>query len=256
MNLSFYTGAVGAMSQQEKMDIISNNIANINTDGYRSKSSTFSGLIYSNMNAAKGQDTRLKTGVGVKIEKTDISMDMGTFIQTDDPLSFAITGEGFFGIKMPNGEIAYTRDGGFILSRQSDGSFFLATKDGYPVLGKDNAPIVVEDHVKDGESSDNAAIKEATLKDAALEERVAVFQFDNYNDMESVGSNRMIPKAKNGSPRLANEVRVEKGMVESSNVEFAHEMSKMIETQRAFQFALRMVTTSDEVEGIINSLRG
>lgn len=252
MNLSFYTSAIGAMGQQEKLDIISNNIANINTDGYKSKSGTFSGLIYSNMNAPKGSASKLKTGVGVKIEKTEIDMRSGAYNQTDDPLSFAITGEGLFGIQMPNGNIAYTREGGFILSKQSDGRFLLATKDGYPVLGKDRRPIDAQEDFLKG-TSDKADQKQEPMR---LEDRIAVFQFENYNDMESIGGNRVLPKAKNGLPTIANDVRVEKGIVETSNVEFAQEMSRMIETQRAYQFALRMVTTSDEVEGIINSLRG
>ncbi|MDO5095067.1 MAG: flagellar hook-basal body protein [Peptostreptococcaceae bacterium] len=251
MNLSFYTGAVGAMSQQDKLDIIANNIANINTDGYKSKSSTFSNLIYSNMNAAKNANTKLKTGVGVKIEKTDMDMSGGALRTTDSPWDFAIVGDGLFALKAPNGnEISYTRDGSFILSKQSDDKFMLATKDGYLVLGKDNQPIEIKQDIQDPEKVEG---KEELEQE--LEQKIAIYQFDNYNDMQSLGGNRVMPVAKNGTPKLV-EVGLQRGATETSNVDFAKEVSKMIETQRAYQFALRMVTTSDEVEGIINSLRG
>ncbi len=256
MNLSFYTGAVGAISQQEKLDIIANNIANINTDGYKSKSTTFSNLIYTNMNAPQGSDTKLKTGVGVKIEKTDINMSPGAYNQTDGEYDFTIIGEGLFGLKLPNSnEISYTRDGSFFLSKQDDDKFYLANQDGYLVVGKDKQPIEVAKEVVD-ESKKDSAKKDDKEIELTLAQKIAVFQFDNYSDMRSVGGNRMIPVDKNGTPIIREDVVVEQGIVETSNVDFAKEMSQLIETQRAYQFALRMVTTSDEVEGIINSLRG
>lgn len=258
MNLSFYTGATGALGQQERLDIIANNIANINTDGYKSKSSTFSNLIHSNMNARAGEASDLKAGVGVKIEKTDIDMQNGGFIETDNPLDFAIIGEGFFGIKAPQGnQVLYTREGSFIQSVQPDGRFLLATKDGYLVLGKDNQPIEIKPpKAESEEKSGNLSAGRSQQENLLPEDRIAIFQFEHYNDMESVGNNRVLPKPKNGPPKIANEVRLQKGVMETSNVDFAKEMARMIETQRAYQFALRMVTTSDEVEGIINSLRG
>lgn len=237
MNLSFYTGSVGAMSQQNKLDIIANNIANINTDGYKSKSSTFSGLMYANMNAPKNAQTGLNAGVGVKIEKTDIDMKNGAMNKTDGPLDFNIVGEGLFAIQMPGTQdVSYTRDGSFIMSKQQNGEFHLSTKDGYQVLGKDKLPIIIKE-------------------DESLEDKIGVFTFDNYNGMLSVGANRLKPEAKNGVPKVNESAQIQKGGVETSNVDFSKEVSKMIETQRAYQFALRMVTTSDEVEGIINSLR-
>lgn len=252
MNLSFYTASVGAMSQQERLDIIANNIANINTDGYKSKSSNFSNLIYSNMNAAKNTATKLKTGVGVKIEKTDMDMSSGAFRTTDNPYDFTIVGEGLFAVKAPNAnEISYTRDGSFMLSKQSDDKFMLATKEGYLVLGKDNQPIEVQSEL----AKENSVEGKEELEQE-LEQKIAIYQFDNYNDMRSLGANRLMPVAKNGQPKLNEGVSIQRGATETSNVDFAKEVSKMIETQRAYQFALRMVTTSDEVEGIINSLRG
>ncbi len=262
MNLSFYTGAVGAISQQDRLDIIANNIANINTEGYKSRSSVFAGLIYSNMNAPAGASSNLKTGVGVKVEKTDLDMRPGAYVQTDGQYDFAIVGEGLFALRAPKDNLTYyTRNGSFMLSKQEDGKFYLASKDGYLVLGKDEQPIEVNNEFLTQEppsTTTQSASRQtqAQPQSAALEERIAVYRFRNYNDFESVGGNRLLPRDKNGQPILREDAQLNKGMVESANVDFANEVSKMIETQRAYQFALRMVQTSDEVEATINSLRG
>ena len=257
MNLSFYTGAVGAISQQERMDIIANNIANINTDGYKSKSGTFSNLVYTNLNAPQGGNSKLKSGVGVKVEKTDVDMSSGAYSQTDGQYDFTIIGEGLFGLKPPNGnEISYTRDGSFMLSKQSDGKFYLANKDGYLVIDRNSQPIEVKNEAPEESKDNSRSSRDVKKEDPTLSQKIAVFRFGNYNDMRSIGGNRLMPVAKNGAPQVNNDATLQQGVVETSNVDFAKEMSRMIETQRAYQFALRMVTTSDEVEGIINSLRG
>lgn len=255
MNLSFYNGALGARMQQERLNVIANNVANVNTEGFKSKNAIFSNLVSMNLNASENANTNLRAGSGVKLEKTDTNMKDGSLRQTDNPLDFAITGEGFFAVQNPaDNSISYTRNGTFIQSERADGAFYLATSEGHLVLGKDNQPIKL--FGKEEEEMLADLDEEGNAKPQTLKERIGVFAFDNYNDMTSAGSNRFIPVEKNGAPTLMEGNRIAEGAVESSNVDFAQEMTRIMETQRAYQYALKMVSTSDEVEGIINSLRG
>ena len=263
MNLSFYNGALGARMQQEKLNVIGNNVANVNTEGFKSKNPVFSNLMYMNMNAGENANTRLRAGAGVRLEKTDTNMEAGTLIETGNPLNFTIAGEGLFALRNPaDNSTLYTRNGSFIRSERADGEFYLATNEGHLVLGKDNNPIKVleraeedfgeEDFGDEGDFGD----EEAAPGEPPLKDRIAVFRFDNYNDMTNVGSNKFIPVEKNGYPVLDRQAQLMEGTLESSNVDFAQEMVRMLETQRAYQYAIRMITTSDEIEGTINSLRG
>lgn len=250
MNLSFYNGALGARMQQEKLNVIANNVANVNTEGFKAKNAVFSSLIQMNLNAPENPNTNLKAGAGVKLEKTDTNMANGGLLETDQPLHFAIQGQGLFGVRNPqDNSVSYTRNGSFISSNNQDGNFYLATSDGHLVLGKDNNPIKLF-------GSEEEDLEDDDLADLPLEEQIAVYKFDNYNDMVSLANNRFMPIEKNGTPSIEDQIQLIGGALESSNVDFAQEMARMIETQRAYQYALRMVTTSDEIEGTINSLRG
>lgn len=239
MNTSFYTASVGAGMQQSKLDVIANNMANINTDGYKSKSAVFSNLIYSNINEAQ-KSRSLKSGTGVKIQATDIDFSRGNINQTGNPLDYAIMGDGYFAVQNPQTEeIFYTRDGGFMMSEPSDfdgETFNLSTKEGYRVLDADEQPI------------------ELTSPEESL--NIGVFKFPISNGMQSVQNGRLQIVEKNGEPELVDSDGIlERGSVETSNVDIAREMSKIIEAQKAYQFSIKMIQTSDEVQGIVNSLR-
>lgn len=255
MNLSFYNGAVGAAQQQERLNVIANNIANVNTEGYKAKNAVFTNLIQMNLNEGEQTQTRLRAGAAVKLDKTDTDMRSGALKQTDDLNDFAIIGEGFFALRNPaDYSVSYTRNGSFIASQRADGAFYLSSSEGHLVLGKDQQPIRLFGGAEEEPTWD--AEDEESLTNLPLTERIGVFRFDHYNNMQSVGSGRFLPTEKNGYPVLSEDTPLVQGMLESSNVDFAQEMARMIETQRAYQYALKMVTTSDEVEGIINSLRG
>ncbi len=254
MNLSFYNGGLGARMQQEKLNVIANNVANVNSEGFKAKNATFSNLIYMNQNASENAVTGLKAGAGLRLEKTDTKMDSGALIETSGDLHFAVIGEGLFALQNPvDASISYTRNGSFISSERKDGAFYLSTNDGYLVLDKNKKPISLSASQEDEGLTDE---DDQSLTGKPVSERIGLFKFDNYNDMISAGGSRLIPVEKNGYPVLSSDASIKQGALESSNVDFAQEMARMIETQRAYQFALRMVTTSDEIEGTINSLRG
>lgn len=239
MNASFYTASVGAGMQQSKLDVIANNMANVNTDGYKSKSAVFSNLIYNNINEAQ-QSRSLKSGTGVKIQGTDIDFSRGSINQTGNPLDYAIMGEGYFAVQNPKTEeIFYTRDGGFMMSEPLDfdgETFNLATKEGYQVLDADEQPI--------------------ELTSPGEDLNIGVFKFPISNGMQSVQNGRLQPTEKNGLAESVDaEGILERGSIETSNVDVAREMSKIIEAQKAYQFSIKMIQASDEVQGIVNSLR-
>lgn len=237
MNMSFYTAAVGAGSQQLKMDVVANNLANVNTKGYKSKNLVFSELMYRNLNDAKEVETDLKAGVGAALGQVNTNFAQAGFEETEQKLDFAILGEGFFMVQNPiNQEVSYTRDGKFQLSKRGE-DFYLATTEGKLVLDTKGQPIRVENSTKPENLN------------------VGVYAFPNRNGMLSVGKNEFLPVDKNGAPYLEGNATLRQGFLEVSGVEVAGELAKVIESQRAYSYALKMVQTSDEVIGTINTLR-
>ena len=236
MDTSFYTAVRGAMTQQTHMDILSNNVANLNTNGYRTKNSSFLDLMYYNIRGTEEDMGDLRAGTGAVVERTESDFTGGVLIETGGAYDYAIQGNGFFMVRSPiDNSIVYTRDGSFALSERADG-FYLVDAEGWLVLDAQQNPIRYDG----GELSGDPAI----------------FDFVTTNGMLSTGSNRFIPTEKNGNPFLAGgESYLVKGSLESSNVDLAQEMSKVIISQRAYSYMMKMVQTSDEVEQTINGLR-
>jgi len=233
MDMSFYSAATGAGAHQTRLDITANNLANTNTYGFKAKKSAFSDLLYNNYNGAEGNG--IKVGSGAKVEKADTLFDNGGLVETGEPLDFAISGDGFFGLYDPNTkETVYTRSGSFVKSLKNN-EFHLTSKDGYLVLDSKQKPITLKEN-------------EGTLD-------IGVFDFARKNGMVSEGGMNFSPIDKNGKVQVVKDQVLERGMLETSNVDMAYEFSKVIEAQRAYQYALKMVETSDEIEGFINNLR-
>lgn len=235
MYTSFYTAARGAMEEQKKLDVVSNNFANVNNYGYKSKAAVFSDLMYYNLNNYRGDDTPMKSGVGIVVEKTDTDFEPKGFITTELEYDYAIVDKGFFMLRSPvTGEISYTRNGRFSLSQRGT-DFYLVNDAGNFVLDQNRNPILVVD----GE----------------LTADIGVYGFDVLDGMMSIGDNEFQPVAKNGAPYLIPDAKLQDHALEMSGVDTAEEITRMIETQRAYSLALRMVTTSDEIMGTINTLR-
>ena len=131
----------GAQTQQKRMDVIANNLSNLSTTGFKSRQGAFSELIYQNMNAAEGEDTRLLRGAGARMVKADADFSQGVVTPTGMDLDYAIDGDGFFALYDPlTEEISYTRNGHFSLSEQVDGSFMLVSDTGKWVLNSQGQP--------------------------------------------------------------------------------------------------------------------
>ena len=248
MNQSFYIGAVGAHQQQKAMDVTSNNISNVNTHGYKASKSRFTGLMYQNLKAADADDVRSGTGTGLWSTETDFTA--GAAVQTGRTHDYMIQGNGFFALADLNtGEISLTRNGAFCIA-----SLLRDTEEvdeyGDPIqelvyyLSDGNGRFVL------GENGNMIEITENTTE--ALP--VGVFDHINYNGMEHQDGTRFTAVDKNGDLRRGTG-EVIQFMLEGSNVELADELTKIIEHQRAYSMALKMVTTSDEIESSINNLR-
>jgi flagellar basal-body rod protein FlgG len=243
MNQSFFTAAVGAGQQQQRLNVHANNIANVNTHCFKAGKPTFASLMYSGLQGIDGQN--LPKGSGSQMILADPNFNSGGLQPTEQRLDYAIIGEGFFALYNPaDGEISYTRDGSFTLSGferpNQEGILeyvhMLSDGEGRFVMGQNGEPL------------------EVTNPDMA--QPIAVYTFENTNGMSPLGGGRFSPLDKNGPAQLLANPNLQQGFLESSNTDLAQELGKVIESQRSYSYALKMVQTSDEIESTINGLRG
>lgn len=246
MNQSFYTAAVGAWQQQERLNVHGNNIANVNHYGFKAKRPVFSDLMYAYIEGA--QQDEMPRGTGAYMVSADTDFRQSGFADTGRALDYAIEGDGFFALWDPaTGEYAYTRDGSFTMSQymleNDDGEmetrWYLSDGLGRFVMSTTGQLIEV-----DGEDSSN--MNEMLP--------VGIFDFVNTNGMPSMSENRFTPIEKNGDLRVGSGKLVQ-GKLEQSNTDLANELAKVIESQRSFTYALKMIQTSDEIETTVNDLR-
>jgi len=225
---AYYTATNGAVSNQNYLDVMSNNIANIQTDGYKKSKAEFSDLLYTNI-----QGTETQVGSGSRLNKVDTIFSQGAPYATGNETDFAIQGDGFFAIQFDD-NIYFTRSGSFE-EMNVDGEKYLMYQGGY-VLDENEEPILIENK--------------------GDEINVGVFVLENNSDLKRTGNNLFEIANEDAEYILSEDTKAIKGYLESSGVEIAEEMVKMIEIQRAFQLNSKVIQTSDEIEQTINSLRG
>lgn len=257
MNMSFYTGAVGAYQQQQRMNVQSNNIANVNNYGFKAERATFHHLMYGNVLGI--DEEQLPKGSGTKMAKASVDfLSSNGYVETGRRFDYAIEGDGFFALYDPtDGEISFTRDGAFMMA-----SFQVPNEEAEPeidpVTGEEIEPEpILEWRLSDNEgrcvldSMGNFIVIDVDNKDAELD--IGVYDYLIYDGMTHADSGRFLPIDKNGDLYLGTG-KVRQGYLELSNVDLAQEMVKVIESQRAYSYALRMVQVSDEIEQTINGL--
>ncbi|MEG0614675.1 MAG: flagellar hook-basal body complex protein [Oscillospiraceae bacterium] len=140
MNIGFYTASQGLFESQKAMDITSNNVANIQTNGFKPLRPSFSDLMYTVRNPEK---ENVEVGHGTKIGKTDLMFDKGTLVNTNRTLDFAISGEQLFAVQAPNGDVKYTKDGAFYLSEGAD-TMYIVDAEGNFVLDAELNPVSLQ----------------------------------------------------------------------------------------------------------------
>lgn len=247
MNQSFFIGAVGAHQQQQRLNLIGNNIANVNSYGFKAEKGRFAALLTGDVKNAEEQ--MLPVGTGAALWGSDTDFTQGAAAATGREQDYMIEGSGFFALAdLESGEISLTRNGAFVIAS-------LQRESGE--MGEDGQPVMENVYyLSDGEGrfvlSETGGMIE--IGDRKEKLPIGVYDYINYNGMEHTDDTRFLAVDKNGGIRKGDGTVVQ-GMLETSNVDLAEEMTKVIETQRAYSMALKMVQTSDEIETTINSLR-
>ncbi|MBE6913476.1 MAG: flagellar hook-basal body protein [Ruminococcaceae bacterium] len=247
---AIYTAASGLRSQQIRLDTIGDNVANVNTIGYKSTRVDFKDTLYTIMKNPEGgtEEVNLRRGTGVMINATNIDFSESSQLTTDAPLDFAINGPGFFVVESQNGERFYTRSGCFNRSVEADGDY-LVTQQGYYVLDEAGRRITLP------ESGISVAEGGVLSADHEVFGNMAIVGFANENGLAPAGSTCFTETEASGEPFNLERANVRQGVLENSNVDLAQEMTLMIRTQRAYSLASRALRTADDMDGLVNSLR-
>ncbi|MDE2600379.1 MAG: flagellar basal-body rod protein FlgG [Rhodocyclaceae bacterium] len=252
---SLWIAKTGLDAQQLNLDVIANNLANVSTNGFKRSRAVFEDLLYQTMRQPGAQSTQttqipsgLQLGTGTRPVATERIYTQGTLQQTQNPLDMAINGEGFLQIQMPDGTLAYTRDGAF----QKDNTGQVVTSSGYPLSPAITIPAnaLTVSISRDG-------IVSVTTPGANTPTQVGTIQlatFVNVGGLQSVGENLFVETASSGAPTpntpgLNGAGLINQGYVENSNVNVAEELVTMIQTQRAYEVNSKVVTTSDTMLG-------
>lgn len=239
--VGYHTAASGVMSYQCAMDITANNLANVNTYGFKASRPSFADLIYSKRNTSNEE---VQFGHGVRVDKTDLMFEQSQLRSTGRPLDYTALDEGFFAVETVTGDVRYTKDGAFYLSHMEDGTYQLCDSEGGFILDYDGNRITVP-FVENSEEIDHAS----------LFNMVGIYRFENPYGLDQVGSNYFEANLSSGEAVADETLRKKSGYLEASSTNVANEMSKVIEYQRAFQLNINMVKTHNELEGIVNNLR-
>ncbi len=252
MMRALYTAAAGMAAQQFNIDTISNNIANVNTAGFRGNQARFQDLIYQQLRApgtpvgSSVVPVAQEVGLGVKVASSEKIFTQGTIQQTNNPLDVAIQGDGFFQVTKPDGTIAYTRDGSF--KRDSNGS--VVTADGYFLNPQITIP---QSALQVGVGADGAVTALLPGQSAPQQlGQVQIARFTNAAGLAPVGQNLFSQTGASGSPIVSQPGingagTLQGGYVENSNVSIVDQMVAMITAQRAFEANSKAVTTADQM---------
>jgi len=247
---SMYSGISGMKNFQTKLDVVGNNIANVNTAGFKKGRITFQDLMSQTSSPAQGAGNgrgginAVQVGTGAQIGSIDNVHTQGFLQNTERPLDLMIDGDGFFVLERPGEPAAYTRSGNFYLDDAGD----LVNADGYYVLGSGDAKI----NIPEGAVSFNIQ-KDGTVKYTTEngEEEAGVIQlatFSNDGGLEKAGSNLWLETDSSGEAVTGtNTASIVSGALEMSNVDLSEEFTEMITAQRGFQANTRIITTSDEI---------
>lgn len=253
MNQALWIAKTGLEAQQTRMSVVSNNLANVNTTGFKRSNAIFQDLLYQNVRQSGGQtsqDTQLPSGLmlgtGTRVAATEKTYSQGNIVQSKNPLDLAIQGRGFFQVLLPDGTLAYTRDGSFQMDSQGQ----LVTSTGYQVQPAitipDNAQSVTIGN--DGTVSVTVAGQSAPTQVGTLQ----LADFVNPAGLQPMGENLALETAASGSPQtgtpgLNGLGTTLQGSLETSNVNVVEELVNMIETQRAYEMNSKAIAATDSM---------
>jgi len=256
-----YTAATGMNSMQHQIDVTSNNIANVNTTGFKQDRAEFQDLMYETLNYTAGQTsqttrnpTGIDTGLGVRISGIQKNFSEGDLQLTSNTLDMAIEGAGFFQITLPNGETAYSRNGGFKLD--SEGT--IVNGNGYTL----SPEVVVPETVTDVSIGTDGIISGTNPSTGATEElgQIELANFINPAGLTPLGESLYMESDASGDVQIGNPTQdqfgsIRQGMIELSNVSLVTEMVDLITAQRAYEANSKSITTADSMLDTVNRLK-
>jgi flagellar basal-body rod protein FlgG len=252
MNLALWSAKTGLDAQNTQMAIIANNLANANTTGFKSDRAAFQDLMYQNIRQVGAQSTQntqystgLTLGTGVRIVATEKNYTQGSVTSTGGSLDVMVSGRGFLQITMPDGTLAYTRDGSLTLDSQGN----VVTASGYPLSPAVTIPAGTQS-VTIGTDGTVSAVA-PTGKTTQIGQ-VQVADFINEEGLQPMGNNLLAESAASGPPQVGTPGinglgTVQQGSLETSNVNTVTELVNMIECQRAYEMNSKAITTTDQM---------
>ncbi len=256
---SMHVAKTGLNAQQRRMQVIANNLANVNTTGFKRERVNFETLLYQVLRTSGEQtsaDTNLASafsvGTGVRIVNADKLFNQGSIVSTENALDLAIDGTGFFQVLLPDGRVAYTRNGTF--SRNNEGQ--VTTSSGY-VLQPELA--IPDDALEINVSSDGiVSVQLPGEVEAAEVGQLEIAEFQNRNGLQAIGESFFVETPSSGEPILAAPLeggfgKIVQGALESSNVNVVKELVDMIETQRAYEVNSKAISSVDEMLRFISN---
>jgi len=254
--------ATGMMAQQMRVEVISNNLANMNTTGYNARRAEFADLHYQQVtragtiNAADGTvlPTGVQLGLGVRAASVSIMLAQGSLGQTGGDLDLAVEGSGYLEVTLPSGQAGYTRDGG--LKRTADG--LIVTSDGYPVV----PDIVIPDDARSISINAQGEVY-AYFSDRVEPEQLGQFTlvgFSNEKGLEAIGSNLFTETGASGpalvgTPGEDGLGTLRQGYLEDSSVDAVREVTELIEAQRGYELNAKVITAADQMMSATTQVR-
>ena len=255
-------GSTGMIAQQRNVEVISNNLANMNTTAYKRRRTEFQDLIYQDLRRVGSTSadngaivpTGVQLGLGVKLAAVYRIHEQGNLTATDNTFDLAVQGKGFFQVTLPSGQTAYTRDGTFQLNENGQ----IVTHDGYLM----DPQITVPDDAIDVtiNATGEVLVKIQNQVEFQNVGQIQLATFQNEPGLESIGNNLYLETPASGNPQANNPGQpgygtLLQGFLETSNVNAVEEISNLISAQRAYEMNSKVIQTSDEMLGTLTAIR-
>lgn len=254
--------ATGMSAQQMRVEVISNNLANMNTTGYNARRAEFADLHYQQaarpgtINSTTGTElpTGVQLGLGVRPSSVSVNVEQGSSVQTGGDLDLAIEGRGFLEVTLPSGQAAYTRDGA--LKRSGEGQ--IVTSDGFPVVPDITIPADAQSISINAEGEIYGYFRDQVQPQ--LLGQLSLATFTNVKGLEAIGSNLFVESPASG-PALITEPGTDgagtlrQGYLENSSVDSVREITQLIEAQRGYELNAKVITAADQMLGATTQIR-
>ncbi len=258
---ALWSAASGMKAQQTNLDVIANNLANVNTSGFKKQRADFEDLLYqidrepgAPVEPGSTVPTGVQVGLGSRVTGTMRMMGQGTAEVTDNPTDIMIQGDGFFQVTLPNGSIAYTRNGAFSI----DGEGQMVTMDGYIL----EPAVTIPEDTTEMNISDTGIVSVKVADDPLFQEigEIELARFVNPAGLLAAGKSLFLETDASGAPIVGTPSEdgigsIVQGTIERSNVQVVEEMVSMITAQRAYEAGSKAIQTADELLAIANSMK-